>query len=57
MKVGDLVKHEQTGAVGIIVRLPRQADRASGMMSVMKFGGKRLQRWKQYMCEVISESR
>jgi len=57
MKVGDLVKHEQTSAIGIILRLPQQSDRASGHMSVLKAGESEPSRWNQWMCEVVNESR
>ena len=58
MKVGDLVKHEATGTVGIIVQTPQlNRDRAANMMSVLKLGAIKLQRWKRHLCEVISESR
>ena len=57
MKVGDLVKHKLTDAVGVIMQMPRQDRRASDMMSVMKFGSIVPQRWKQRLCEAVNESR
>ena len=58
MQVGDLVKHELTGAIGIIIQTPQSSrDRAANMMSVVKLGATKIQRWKRHLCEVINASR
>ena len=54
MKVGDLVKHEVTGTVGLILRMPEGKDRASNMMTVMRLGSITQQRWKVHLSEVVT---
>jgi len=54
MKVGDLVKHRNTGFAALVTREPRSASELS-MVKVLTTRGPGM--WRRQHCEVISESR
>jgi len=56
VKVGDLVKHNVTGFVALVLSVPPPGlETRVGMMNVMTIEGPG--RWCQSNCEVVSESR